>query len=130
MSSAIYSCSTDGIISEPSMVLERAYAYYLASDYDQTNIYYGNVTSFKKLLSTYSDDHDNLKLEMERSLETYMKNFFSDAIVNVTIAEKNLSTEIEVTDDNGDKHRLSDVSNLENGTINVYKKLVETLYIQ
>lgn len=128
MPNAILTLSDDNVIVDSDIALERYYAYFLASHYDQSEYYYGNITSFKELLKEYSDDMNILTSRMRESLITYLQRHFVTAVVDVSFKDNVLSVAITVVDDSGYKATLKDRSEVVDGTINVYQKLVEQLY--
>lgn len=102
----------EGFITKPSDMLRQAFQVIFVSDYSQSNIFFGNVTSVQYVLSLFPNDMEKTISLLETGIQKYLLRFFSNVEVNITDvtigdgAKRTLSVDIVVTDATGTKHSL------------------------
>ena len=74
----------DGWVEDPVRKINLMFANALVSDYSQTTIYAGKVTSIPYIVATYQTNQATMASELEAALQLYFKNVFSIVDVQVT----------------------------------------------
>jgi len=77
-----------GWLQDPKLLAGKLFKYFKNSQYSQSTIYYGSITSFDKIVKEYYDNDDLLKEELESSLKTLYLRYYDKVDVEVTITEK------------------------------------------
>lgn len=85
----IPSLTVDGNITNKDLQMKKLFQYFLASDYSQSNQFYGKIASLKYILATYTDSTD-ISLEIKRVLNSLYADFFDS--VSVTVSIQNTTT--------------------------------------
>lgn len=85
----IPSLTVDGNITNKDLQMKKLFQYFLASDYSQSNQFYGKIASLKYILATYTDSTD-ISLEIKRVLNSLYTDFFDS--VSVTVSIQNTTT--------------------------------------
>lgn len=85
MEIAIPSLSMDGFVTEIRKQTDLMIAHYFASDFSQSNNFYGKITSLAYQVQLYGNDPTRLKAEMEEKLTRYLERYMESAIVEVKI---------------------------------------------
>ncbi len=124
----VLSLSVDKVISEAVLKLDAVYAYFLASEYSQTNIYRGNISSLKYILKNHGTDTSGLTSEMTSVLDTYLKRFFTTVDVFVEVNTDNgVDVSIRVIDADGVETTLANSLNVINGKLDTYAAIENLL---
>lgn len=82
--------SIDGWINELAAVCDRLLAYFLVSDYSQTELYPDEISSLPYIIKTYGDDEIRLKSVLTSTLNKYLSRHFDRA--DVSVSTNNVST--------------------------------------
>lgn len=85
----IPSLTVDGNITNKDLQMKKLFQYFLASDYSQSNQFYGKIASLKYILATYTDSAD-ISLEIKKALNSLYTDFFDS--VSVTVSIQNTTT--------------------------------------
>lgn len=134
MRSAIPSLTLDGWIENKNLQMTKLWEYFLASEYSQSNIFFGDISSLKYILAT-SDPKYNLITNLESTLTKLYQRYFDKAIADVGIdANSELNkykVYITVTcNDSGKDYRLAKELTYSNGKIEKFEELLDNLYSQ
>ena len=70
----------------PGELLDYLLAHALESDYSQSTLAHGRITSFAYLAAKYGNDPDRMVKETKEALERYLDPYFNMVIVNVAQA--------------------------------------------
>lgn len=87
MEIAVPTLSGDGFATDIRKQADALMAYYLASDYSQSNVFLGNIMSLAYQVQEHGHDTFALKQEIERSSEEYLGRHFDTARVTVDIED-------------------------------------------
>lgn len=134
MKSSIPSLTLDGWIENKTLQMTKLWEYFLASEYSQSNIFFGDISSLKYILAT-SDPKYNLITNLESTLSKLYQRYFDKAIVDVGIdANTELNkykVYITVTcNDGGKDYKLARELVYSNGKIEKFEELLDNLYSQ
>lgn len=117
--------STDGKITDPEIMLNKAFDYFVASDYSQSTEFKEEVSSFKYIFLNNSTNPDNFKSELNNTLDKMLKRYFKEVEIETEVSSidnsssVNFNISITVKDENGkigslNKSAVLNVLNLEN----------------
>lgn len=84
MVQVIPTLSTAGFVSDVPTMLDRMLAYYLTSDYSQSNVFQGQIISLQKQMQAYQYDNIALINNVRDELEGYFGSIADSATVRVT----------------------------------------------
>lgn len=76
----LHTLSTDGTIKDAVSIVDKVIAYYITSDYSQSNVFLGKVKSFRYRLREHNGDksdvelRDVIKSDMEFIISRYLPN--------------------------------------------------------
>lgn len=73
-----------GLISNPNDLMILCFKDFLVSDYSQTTILRGHISSLKYILSNYSDKYE-IRDAIKNSLELIYSNYFQNVMVLITM---------------------------------------------
>lgn len=133
MQPTVPSLSSEGFITDIRKLADTIIAHYFASDYSQSNVFYGEITSLAYQVQLYGNDPDRLKEEIQSRCTRYLERYFDAAIVNVSINENPGGTKFgyeivfdaTVVKDNV-KYNLGRLIEVQNGKmVNIIKKFQE-----
>lgn len=112
--------SSSGVLSNPSLILDRLIKYFLASNQNQSNIFPSDVASLKYIVHLHSKDPSGFRDALIASLNKMLSRYFKsvDIIVqlNDTTTEslvKEIQLEINVVDNDGITGNFSQNLNVE-----------------
>lgn len=105
--------------------IDTLMSYFFYSDYSQSNVYLGNITSLPKIIEEHGNNELNIKTEMEYKLQTYLGRYF-DAVeidVKVNIPEDSVDNRMEIVcsalvAEKGVKYDISRLLRLKDGKLN------------
>lgn len=89
---AVPTLTTDGFISDPSIMLIKIYEYFLSSDYSQSVIFYGNISSLPYLIREAGSDFDELKILVKDTLNKMCSRYWTNSNVDVTFTSTPISS--------------------------------------
>ncbi len=122
--------STDNFITEPILKLDTLYAYFLSSEFSQTNTYKGNIASLKYLMQKNTGDTSALVSDIISTLTVFLKRYFTEVnvfaeMVDVTV----IGVSIQVKDSDGVEATLERALRMTNGKLDTYAE-VESLLLR
>lgn len=108
------SLSEDSWVGGTRRKLDYLFSHFLASDYSQSYIYYGNVSSYAKILQEKQGDFGAIASETETVLDRYFSRYFPEVLVecsDTTDYENDpsrgkTSIFLQVTDEEGKSYSL------------------------
>lgn len=116
--------------SSPELLIQ-VFSYFILSEYSQSTIYYGNITSMPKILETSGHDINAFITELKDNLGRLLSRYFTkisievkDETINAADPKKNVSIYVDVTDDEGNVHNLCKVLQYEN---KVFKNIMDKI---
>lgn len=77
------SLSSRGWVSDVIGKMDMLLANFLTSDYSQTELYLGNISSMQYLVKVYGNDPRTFSQELQRKLEDYIGRYFDAVQVKV-----------------------------------------------
>lgn len=122
--------STDNFISEPILKLDVLYAYFLSSEFSQSNTYKGEISSLKYLMQKNTGDSSMLVSDLISTLTTYLKRYFTEVNVYAEMTDVTvIGVSIQVKDSEGVEATLDRALKLNNGKLDTYAE-VESLLLR
>jgi len=92
--------SGSGWITEIAEKTDRLFAYFFVSEYSQTHLYKGNVTSLPFIVQQYGHDEFAIGPNLEKSLHLYLSRYYDDVRIEVTVTSNGElgegSTELDI----------------------------------
>ena len=85
---ALPTMSIFGIATDPDIIAEKLFLYFLTSEYSQSVSFYGKISSLKYLLNTYGNNPKELESEVRDTLIELYKHYFRKVNVDVQIVKK------------------------------------------
>lgn len=120
--------SESGWIRDPISVFDRLLAYIIVSDYSQTNLYRGNITSIPKILQQHQGNITDMTIALGdnigRFLSRYYKSASAEAIdvtEDINDSKVSLSLYVKVTDYDNQSHTFSRMLETQDGIV---KKII------
>lgn len=122
--------STANFITEPILKLDTLYAYFLSSEFSQTNTYKGNIASLKYLMQKNTGDTSALVSDIISTLTVFLKRYFTEVnvfaeMIDVTV----IGVSIQVKDSDGVEATLERALRMTNGKLDTYAE-VESLLLR
>lgn len=124
------SLDTDGWLSSPTDVADKLMSDFFDSNYSQTDIYLGNVSSFGYIMQVTKGDLNACKSKIEETLKSYFLRYFSNVTIEVTTESVNptsskaeLGIYMTFTDTDGKMYNLGKLVQLEGTKVNKIIKL-------
>lgn len=118
-----------GWVTDPLKALDLIFAHALESDFSQSNVFHGRVTSIPFIIALHQTRPDNLSQELETALRNLFGRFFDSTNISVRYAEPDaygkyvLTVGVSVTK-NGIDYSLSTVISIKDGkVVEVLKEL-------
>ena len=116
---ALPTLTKNKFLTDPNEMLKRIYYYYVTSDYGQTISFFGYVKSIREAFKRADFKPDRAQEEVTADLNFICSNYWNKYQTSVTVKSKELPSgenkiiyvvdiDIEVTDDTGKKHYLSE----------------------
>lgn len=122
--------STDNFISEPILKLDVLYAYFLSSEYSQTNTYKDSISSLKYLMQKNTGDTSGLVSDIISTLTTFLKRYFTEVNIFAELIDTTvIGVSIQVKDSEGVEATLEQALRLNNGRLDTYAE-VESLLLR
>lgn len=115
--------SADGWVQSSKERADYLLSHFYLSDYSQTHLYTGNVSSLSYLMTTYGHDKYLLQTNLQRTLQDYFVRYnFKNVIVDITIEEESpdsnkqmLKIYMGFTDEDGQDITMENVLSIING---------------
>lgn len=132
MKSSIPSLTINGFITNKDMQMGRLFTYFLASDYLQTNMFYGDIASLKWILAQHNDPYSTKAMMISNLTKLYQAYFDTvEVIIDLRIEESpgydNYYIDINCTD-NGTVYNLNKLLKIDGMTILDYEDSLDELY--
>jgi len=89
--------SVFGMSTDPGVITEKLFLYFVTSEYSQSVTFYGNISSLKYLLNQYATEPDVLKTEIYETLLILYKKYFYDVTVEVDVEEDKVTKNKKLT---------------------------------
>lgn len=111
--------SSQGWLNEPKQVLHAAFGHLYVCSKDQSNEYYGAVTSIRDIIDSNSESFERILAALENRLKTFFEAYFETveiSIKDITLGEgtrRNLQLDLIVYSD-GEPYSLSTIMDPEN----------------
>jgi O-acetylhomoserine/O-acetylserine sulfhydrylase-like pyridoxal-dependent enzyme len=122
--------STDNFISEPILKLDVLYAYFLSSEFSQSNTYKDNISSLKYLMQKNTGDTSGLVSDIISTLTTFLKRYFTEVNVFAELIDTTvIGVSIQVKDSEDIEATLEQALRLNNGRLDTYAE-VESLLLK
>lgn len=81
--------SMAGFVSDVPTMIDRMLAYYLTSDYSQSNVFHGQVLSLQKHVQAYQHDTITLQTKVREDLEGYFAPNVDSMTIEVRVDQPN-----------------------------------------
>lgn len=91
---ALPTMSIFGVATDPDIIAEKLFLYFLTSEYSQTVSFYGKISSLKYLLTQYATRPKELESEVRDSLIELYKKYFKTIDVDVEIVNENNNNDV------------------------------------
>ena len=88
MTATLPMLSGEGWQKDPDMIMSKLFIHIFLTDYSQSNIYQGKVTSLQYILAEYGDDVPKLTREVTEAVKTYYRNYFDSADVEFELSQQ------------------------------------------
>jgi hypothetical protein len=128
MSAVIPILGSEGWVTDPQHKLTCMLAHALVSDYSQTTIYAGKVTSLAYIIATHQTDQTEMADVMESTLREYYSRVFLVSDISVMysdVIDQKYKLYISVSViANGETYSLSVACDVDNGTLSHVLKIV------
>ena len=85
---ALPTMSIFGIVTNPDIIAEKLFLYFLTSEYSQSVSFYGKISSLKYLLNKYATNPKELESEVRDTLIELYKHYFKNVNVDVEVIRK------------------------------------------
>jgi hypothetical protein len=76
--------TTAGFVSDVPTMIDRMLAYYIASDFSQSNLFQGKILSLQKQMQAYQYDNNQLITSVREELEGYFGSIADSVTVEVS----------------------------------------------
>jgi hypothetical protein len=113
--------SEDAWVTSPEKTADYLLSCFIVSDYSQTYIYTGQVSSLPWILQNTQGNIGQACSDIQITLQTYFSRFFSNVVVEVeevvnpeNEAKQQISMYVKFTDNNGKEHVLGKLLRLSN----------------
>lgn len=121
----------NGWIENKEIVIDKLFEHFLASEYSQTNLLYGEVASLKFILAS-STNVDTIRHDIISALNTLFSKYFDTVSVYVNVVSDEAGTNIfnismEIKDD-GETYTLYKAVETRLGKITKFNQEQEALY--
>lgn len=83
-SNIIGSLSTEGWLKELAVKADRLLSYFFISEYSQTELYPGQISSLPYLIKQYGSNEEELRTQVSRQLQTYLSRHFEQVDVTAS----------------------------------------------
>lgn len=112
MSVVLPTLTLTGWVYDKNLLIKKVLEYFITSDYSESIIYYGKISSFKYLVKEYGHDKYLLRDNIKSTLENLYKRYFKEVNVDIDVKEDknnelNIYLELLCYDENNVKYTLS-----------------------
>lgn len=133
MKSSVPSLTIDGFITNKRSQMSKIWEYFLASEFSQSNIFHGGISSFKYIMATNKPSNE-LITDLEQKIKSLFQRYYDTAIVDVDMKLDDKTNTHYVTiavackDDDGKTYHLAKEIAYTNGKIENFEREVDRLY--
>src|SRR5574343_1210399 len=120
--------SESGWVRDPVSIFDRLLSYMIVSDYSQTNLYRGNITSIPKILQQHQGNITDMTIALGDNIGRYLGRYYKtasaealDITEDINDSKVTLSLYVKVTDYYNQSHVLSRMIEKQNGIV---KKII------
>ena len=123
----------DGFLNTKKLQMSKLFEYYLASDFSQSNTFYGQVCSLKYILAKSGGDADTIRSGIVADLSKLYGNHFTTVTPDVNVYQPEGTGKIVVEIDltatfNGETFRLTKNISYDKGDIEGFTDLLDKYY--
>ena len=131
MNSVLPSLSDEGFITNKDIIIAKLFKYFLASNFSQSNTFYGDIASLNYIIANNVPD-DKLKADLETTLIKLYSRYF-DKVDFIATIETDYTDVAKVyiegtLQDNGNTYTLSKVVAIQGSTITNFENLLDEYY--
>ena len=114
------SLGTQGWVTDDTNIMDLLLSHFFLSDYNQTQLYPGNVISLPEIIQKNSNQIDGIINELKNKLTNYLNRYYDDVEVNLE-GDPDINTSPDIKFD----LRISIVVKSNNG-VDSYTNLIQT----
>ena len=133
MNSVLPSLSDEGFITNKEVIRAKLFKYFLASNYSQSNTFYGDISSLNYIIAT-NTPNDKMRADLETTLIKLYGRYFDSVDFNVNIETDNTDVAkiyIDGTLQDGTKtYNLSKTVAIQGSTITNFENLLDEYYTE
>lgn len=115
--------SADGWVQSSKERADYLLSHFYLSDYSQTHLYTGNVSSLSYIMTTYGHDKYLLQTNLQKTLQDYFVRYnFKNVIVDINIVDETPDSNKQIlkiymgfTDEEGQEITLENILSIING---------------
>lgn len=117
------SLSEDGWVTSYQQIADLSLAHFFESDYSQTQIYFGNVSSFSYILQQYNGNLTETATEVESVLTNYLSSMLNNVSVSATLdptqntSSSSITLYVSFTDELNKTITLGNILQVENSKL-------------
>jgi hypothetical protein len=122
--------SEDGWVVDSSVIVDYMFSHFFLSDYSQSQLYTGHITSFSWILQEHRGNMLEIIASLTQSLNTYFRRYFPYVDLEITESTKDSNSNnaaitlfLKIVDNEGKAVNLGRLVNLMNSKLNSIVKL-------
>ncbi len=120
----------EGWVTSGVHIADYIFSHFFLSDYSQTQLYLGHVSSLSWILQTHQNDIRKIVSTTENTLRSYFQRYFNNVVAEVTydadptnLSKLELTIYVSFEDSDGKQHTLGRLLNVINSKIAKVKKI-------
>lgn len=133
MNSVLPSLSDEGFITNKEVIIAKLFKYFLASNYSQSNTFYGDISSLNYIIAT-NTPNDKMRTDLETTLIKLYGRYFDSVDFNVNIETDNTDVAKIYIDgtlqDGTNTYNLSKTVAIQGSTITNFENLLDEYYTE
>ena len=133
MNSVLPSLSDEGFITNKEVIIAKLFKYFLASNYSQSNTFYGDISSLNYIIAT-NTPNDKMRADLETTLIKLYGRYFDSVDFNVNIETDNTDVAKIYIDgtlqDGTNTYNLSKTVAIQGSTITNFENLLDEYYTE
>lgn len=131
-SSCLPTLTLDGFVTNKQIMLSKIWEYFLTSEYSQSNVFHGDIFSFKYIMATASGQLECSRI-IEENLSNLFRKYYETVLVDVIVEDVGDTgtqrVKISVTVKEDDKsYYLADEVEYTNGKIENFETALDEMY--
>jgi hypothetical protein len=126
-----------GWLKDKQLMMTKLFDYFLTSDYNQTTVYFGHISSLKYLIKVYGDDEITLKNRIDETLTVMYSRYYDHVDVDVDVSSKKTSPnlldikiDITATDSDGKKYTLGKSMTIDKNRVDQDEEIISLYYTE